>query len=146
MREIPHSYAKAPKRGFRPRPNALFKAFRKGFVSCCESKVPKGEKYKPYILKYKALILKQVPCIFCDKPCVFSGVLFGLKYFPISGVFSRCEIKDFMFTPKFSRLTEKTFRFQTMFYRFGKNFLAKTGVFVWCCYASFLYLQQTNPL
>ena len=56
MREIPHSYAKAPKRGFRPRLNALFKAFRKGFVSCCESKVPKGKKYKPYILKYKALI------------------------------------------------------------------------------------------
>ena len=58
MRGIPHSYAKAPKRGFRPSPNALFKAFRKGFVSCCESKVPKGGKYKPYILKYKALILK----------------------------------------------------------------------------------------
>ena len=25
-----------------------------------------------------------------------------------------------MFTPKFFRLTEKAFRFQTMFYRFGK--------------------------
>jgi len=77
---------------------------------------------------------------------VFSRVLSGWEFFPISGVFSRWEIKDFMFTPKFSRLTEKAFRFQAMFYRLGKNFPAKTGVFVWCCYASFLYLQQTNPL
>ncbi len=45
-----------------------------------------------------------------------------------------------MFTPKFFRLTEKAFRFQTMFYRFGKIFPAKTGVFVWCCYASFFYI------
>ena len=66
MREIPHSYAKAPKRGFRPRLNALFKAFRKGFVSCCESKVPKGKKYKP---------------------CVFSGVLSGLENMPVFSFF-----------------------------------------------------------
>ena len=28
------------------------------FVSCCFSAIPKGEKYKAYILKYKALVLK----------------------------------------------------------------------------------------
>ena len=77
--------------------------------------------------------------------CVFRGA-FWTEIFPDFPMFFSLGNKDSMSTPKFFRLAEKAFRFQTMFYRFGKIFPAKIGVFVWCCYASFLYLQQTNPL
>ena len=46
------------KRADLPVSGSRFKADFSGFVSLCVSSIPKGEKYKAYILKYKALILK----------------------------------------------------------------------------------------
>ena len=51
-----------------------FKANLEVFVSCCESDVWKGKKYKAHILKYVPCILKYMACIFCNKPCVFLRV------------------------------------------------------------------------
>ena len=77
--------------------------------------------------------------------CVFRGA-FWTEIFPDFRSFFLLGNERFHVHSKVFRLAEKAFRFQTMFYRFGKNFPAKKGVFVWCCYASFLYLQLTNPL
>ena len=51
-----------------------FKANLEVFVSCCESDVWKGKKYKAHILKYVPCILKYMACVFYNMPYVFYGI------------------------------------------------------------------------